>query len=47
MAKPKPFEKSKTDKEVKGKGKEGSKREEAYDRMQSGGKPMSKKSKMC
>jgi hypothetical protein len=34
MAKATPFEKSKTDKEVKGKGKEGSKREEAFDKMQ-------------
>lgn len=29
-----PFEKSKKDKEVKGKGKEGSKKEEAYDTKQ-------------
>lgn len=29
-----PFEKSKADKEVKGKGKEGSKKEEAYDKKQ-------------
>lgn len=30
----KPFEKSKADKEVKGKGKEGSKKEEAFDKKQ-------------
>ena len=36
----KPFEKSKKDKEVKGKGKEGSKKEEAFDakQMKKGGK---------
>lgn len=34
--KPNPFEKSKKDKEVKGKGKEGSKREEAFDKTQMG-----------
>ena len=34
VKKPSPFEKSKKDKEVPGKGKEGSKREEAFDRMQ-------------
>lgn len=34
MKKPMPFEKSSKDKEVKGKGKEGSKKEEAFDRTQ-------------
>lgn len=45
MAKPKavPFEKSKTDKEVKGKGKEGSKREEAFDKMQDKAKKPARK----
>lgn len=33
-----PFEKSGKDKEVKGKGKEGSKKEEAFDRKQVKGK---------
>lgn len=33
-----PFEKSSKDKEVKGKGKEGSKKEEAFDRKQAKGK---------
>lgn len=41
MAGFKPFEKSKSDKEVKGKGREGSKREEAFDKKQM--KPSSKK----
>lgn len=38
----KPFEKSKKDVEVKGKGKEGSKKEEAFDKFQAKGeaKPM-------
>lgn len=34
----KPFEKSKKDVEVKGKGKEGSKKEEAFDKKQMAGK---------
>lgn len=38
----KPFEKSKKDVEVKGKGKEGSKREEAFDKKQAA-KPKAKK----
>ena len=42
MAKPFPFEKSKTDKEVKGKGKEGSKREEAVDKLQAKKAPKKK-----
>lgn len=41
MAKANPFEKSKADKEVKGKGKEGSKKEAAFDKLQAkaAGKP--------
>ena len=34
----KPFERSKKDVEVKGKGKEGSKKEEAFDKLQAKGK---------
>lgn len=37
-----PFEKSKKDKEIKGKGKEGSKKEEAWDKKQAGKKPAKK-----
>lgn len=36
----KPFEKSKKDKEVPGKGKEGSKKEESFDKKQAGGKKL-------
>ena len=39
----KPFEKSKKDIEFKGKGKEGSKREEAFDKKQLAAKPKAKK----
>jgi hypothetical protein len=43
MAKGKfPFEQSKKDKEPKGKGKEGSKKEEAFDKKQMGKKPAKK-----
>ena len=38
----KPFEKSKKDVEVKGKGKEGSRKEEAFDKAQAKGKPFAK-----
>lgn len=38
----KPFEKSKKDVEVKGKGKEGSKKEEAFDKKQAKAPPFAK-----